>query len=496
MTPVSSTDRPQAGPVTFQTARNAAFMLGAEIVGKVATFVYTLLAARELSQLDFGAFSFALSFATLVAILPDWGFDVVVVQRSSSDPGRLPLLRSASLTWKTIIGVPVMTAAAVIASFSRPTPQARTALFLCLIASLLDIYSGTNRSSAAALQRQGGMAFALVAQRLVTAVLAIAALLTGLGLVGLSVAFVSGSVVGLAGTWLVLGRLRVPLRLGSLTWPVMRDLFARAWLIGVGALVLMALFRIDMVILQAMKGDEAVATYAAAYRLLETVTFFTWTISRAVLPVMSASSDAARVRRGIEHGVAAAAFVYLPFATISLLEAAPVIQALFGSTYAEQSAPALRWLAFAPMVFAIAFYAVSALVSQGRSASMVVTATTATVVNIALNLLLIPSLAGTGAAIVTTVSYLVESIIAVTLARRMLGPIDLVRPMAAPTVAGVAMGVVLVGLHLPVVVEAALSGGVYLCIWFLLVRKLAPEQIAVMASLLRRPGSRKASAIS
>jgi O-antigen/teichoic acid export membrane protein len=482
----STSQKSQAGPVTHRTARNAAYMLAAEIVGKAATFIYTLLAARELSQLDFGAFAFALSFATLIAVLPEWGFDVVVVQRSSSDPSRLPQLRSASLTWKTLIGIPVMTTAAVIASFSRPTPQARTTLFLFMLAALLDAYSNTNRSSAAALQRQGGMALALVTQRLITAVLAIAALLTGLGLIGLSVAFVSGSAAGLLGTLLVLRRIRVPLKLRSVTWQAMRELLAHAWLVGLGALALMALFRIDMVILEAMKGDEAVATYAAAYRLLETLTFFTWTISRAVLPVMSASTDHSRVRRGVERGIAAAAFIYLPFAAMSLLEASPLIRLIFGSTYADQSAPALRWLAFAPIFFAIAYYAVAALISQGRSVSMVVTATTAMAVNIALNLVLIPFLAGTGAAIATTFAYLVESIIAVTLARRIVGRIHIWRPLAAPTVAGVAMGVVLVVLRLPVAVEAVVAGSVFLLIWFLLVRRLAPEQIAVMASLLRR----------
>jgi O-antigen/teichoic acid export membrane protein len=479
-------DRGQVGPVTRRTARNAAYMLAAEICGKAATLVYTLLAARVLSQLDFGAFSYALSFATLLSIVPDWGFDVVVVQRSSARPDRLARLRSLSLTWKTVIGVPVMTAAALVASLSRSTPQARTALYLLMAAALLDIYSNTNRASAAALQRQGGIALALAAQRILTAALAIAALLLGLGLVGLTVSYLIGSVIGLATTSLTMRRLGVAMRLRSLRLAELRELFVRAWWVGVGALVLMALFRVDMVILDAIKGDEAVAAYAAAYRLLETMTLFTWTIARAVLPVISASGNPARVRRGVEQGIAVAAFIYVPFAAVSLLEAPAVITLLFGSTYAGQSAPALRWLAFAPLLFAVAYYGVAALLSQERSTGMVTAAGTATAVNIGLNLALIPSLAGTGAAVATTLSYLVESLVALALCRPITGRVRIWRPLLAPAVAGLAMATVLASLQLQVVIEVVLSGAAYLLVWFPVVRRAAPEQLEVLASLLKR----------
>jgi O-antigen/teichoic acid export membrane protein len=476
----------QVGPVTRRTARNAASMLAAEMCGKAATLVYTLLAARTLSQLDFGAFSFALSFATLLAIVPDWGFDVVVIQRSSAQPGRLPLLRTAALTWKTAVGIPVMTVSAVLAGLSRPTPQARAALFMLMAAALLDVYSNTNRASAAALQRQGGMALALAAQRIVTAVLAVAVLAAGRGLVGLSAAYLTGSVVGVVASARILRRLEVGTRLRSLRWPDLRELFVRAWWVGVGALVLMALFRVDMVLLEAIKGDEAVAAYAAAYRLLEAVTLFTWTIAGAVLPVMSTSSDPSRVRRGVEQGIAAAAFVYIPFAAVTLVEAPAVIGLLFGSTYADQSAPALRWLAFAPLLFAIAYYAVAALLSQERSVAMVVTAGVATTVNVVLNLLLLPPLAGTGAAIATSASYLLESAVALLLCRSVTGPVRMWRPLLVPGAAGLAMVATLATLHLHVVVEVLLAGAAYLLLWLPLARRLTPEQPKVLASLLTR----------
>jgi O-antigen/teichoic acid export membrane protein len=216
------------------------------------------------------------------------------------------------------------------------------------------------------------------------------------------------------------------------------------------------------------------------------MTLFTWTIARAVLPVMSTSSNPALVRRGVEQGIAVAAFVYVPFAAVSLLEAPAVISVLFGSAYADQSAQALRWLAFAPLLFAVAYYGVAALLSQERSIGMVTTAGTATAVNIGLNLALVPSLAGTGAAVATTLSYLVESVVVLALCRPVTGRVRIGRPLLAPAVAGLAMAMVLALLQLQVVIEVVLSGAAYLLMWFPVVRRAAPEQLEVLASLVRR----------
>ena len=51
--------------------------------------------------------------------------------------------------------------------------------------------------------------------------------------------------------------------------------------LGVDTVVAMALFRIDQVLLGAMKGDAAVGVYAAAYRLLETMLFVSWAVAAA-----------------------------------------------------------------------------------------------------------------------------------------------------------------------------------------------------------------------
>src|SRR5687768_1247644 len=184
------------GPATRRAAGNAAAVAAAQVAGKVATLAYTIAAARTLGQAEFGAFSYAISLSLLVATLPAWGFDALLVQRGSREPGKLPRLLSETLVWRTAIAVPVFAAAAIAGFAVRPDTDSAVALLLVLLACAIDVYADAGHAAAAAVQNQKGTSAWLVVQRFVTAGLAVGALAAGLGLVGLTAAYLAGTAVG------------------------------------------------------------------------------------------------------------------------------------------------------------------------------------------------------------------------------------------------------------------------------------------------------------
>ena len=478
------------GPATRRAARNAAVATAAELAGKVANLAFTIAVARALGKADFGAFAYALALAPLLETIPMWGFDALLIKRASADPGRLPLHLAEVVVWRTAVGVPLFVAAGLVGIAFRPGPDAATALAIVLAATLVDIYIQTGRAAAHALQRFGGISAALVAQRVATAVFAIGSVVAGFGLVGVSVAYLAGTLVGAVGAFESLRRLGVRIDLRGVRMEGLRKLGVLSIPIGLDSMVAFALFRLDQVLLSAMKGDAALASYAAPYRLIETVLFLTWTVGKAVLPVMSSSTDPTRVRRGVENGVAAVALVYIPFGVGLFIEAEPVLGALFGARYVGESVTMARWLAPSPLLFAIGFLATYGLLARDRRWQIVTASAAAAVVNVGLNLLLIPSLSGTGAAIATTVAYAFEAAILLVMLRPVSGWLRLDRALGVSLVASGAMAVVLLGLRLPLVVEALAGGLVYSVAWYGLARWRAPEHLAVLRSIL--PGSRRA----
>src|SRR5438132_4450790 len=267
------------GPATRRAAVNAAVVAAAQIAGKVAGLAYTIAAVRVLGERQFGTFAYAMSFCRLVATLPSWGFDPLLLQRGSRDPRSLNRLLSETLVWRTAIAVPVFGAAAIAGLVVRHDATSAAVFLLVLLATTVDTYAEAGYAVAAALQNQVRTNAALVVQRFVTAGLAVAALVLGFGLVGLGVSYLVGSVVGGVGVLWSVRRLGVSLDLRSVNRRGMLATAKMSIAIGVDAVVSLALFRIDQVMLGAMKGDAAVGVYAAAYRLLETVLFVSWAVA-------------------------------------------------------------------------------------------------------------------------------------------------------------------------------------------------------------------------
>jgi O-antigen/teichoic acid export membrane protein len=482
----------EPGPATRKAARNAVMVSAALMAGKVATLAYTIAAARVLGTQKFGLFAYALSISLLIATLPSWGFDSLLLQRGSKEPGALNRFLTETLVWRTIVAVPVFGGAAIAAIVTQPDGTALVTFLLVLVATAIDTYSDAGYAVAAARQDQRWTSAALAAQRFVTAGLAVGALALGFSLVGLAVCYLAGSVVSGIGVLWSVRRLGVRVDRSSVNRRGMAATARTSVALGVDTVISLALFRIDQVLLGVMKGDGAVGVYAAAYRLLETVLFVSWAVAKAVFPVMSASTESWRVRRGVEQGLAAIGVLYIPFGVGLAVEGHAVLELLYGHPFAVHGTAAVEWLSGAPFVFAAAYLGSYALLSKERRWKVVGSSLGALVVNVATNLALIPAFSAAGAAAATTLSYLAQTILVFALLVPDIGVPRVLRGLAPATVAAGLMAALLVPLHAGLAVEIPAGVAVYGIAWFLLARWWTPEQVAVIASLA--PGRGRGSA--
>lgn len=474
-------------PASAQRAvRNVAIMAACELLGKVATLFFTISAARSLGPAGFGAFSYALTFGLLLATLPSWGFDNVLLRRGSSRRSDLAPALTNVVVWRTIIAVPVLLIGGAAGALSQPSGPTRTAVVLVLLASLLDTYGDAGRAAAQALEAGGRTSIALVAQRIVTAILGLSVLAAGGHLVGVCAAYLISSAVGQLLTALAVKRLGVRPSLRSVDRETLSLLWRQALVIGVNTLVAMALFRVDAVILHALKGDRAVAEYAVAYRLLETVLFFNWIISRAIFPAMAQAVDNRQLLRLIERGIHAIGFVFVPYAVLLLVKGRALLDLLFGAQYLATSTVILRWLALAPLTFGVTFVVGNALLARERNRETLMGSLAGVVVNLGANFALIPVLSGVGAAITTTGSYLASGAVMVWYVTREGGSLRLDRALLLPVLAALPMLGVLIVMPGPLVVSAVVAWAAYLTVYLLLVRWRDPEQLALLTSAMRR----------
>lgn len=461
-------------------------MTACELLGKIATLVFTVSAARVLGPNDFGAFSYAVTYGLLLATLPSWGFDNVLLRRASAEPASLQETLAQALVCRALVAVPVLVIGGAAGTWSQASAGARLAVVLVLLASLLETFGDAGRAAAAAMESAGSTSVALLLQRLTTMGLALAVLGSGRGLSSVAVTYLLGSSIGLALTALTLRRLGVRPDWGGVDRGSLVQMRKDSFYIGLNTLVAMALFRIDAVILHQLKGDTALAQYAVAYRLLETVLFLNWVVSRALFPSMAREvADVRKVLYLVERGLAVLGAVFVPYALFLLFEGEDVLRLLFGAEYLVDSTVILRWLAFAPLTFGLSFLVGYALLARGLNREVLLASAVGAVFNIAANLLLIPSLSGVGAAVTTTVSYVVSASVMLWFMRDG-GGLHLERALALPAAASVPLVGVLVVVHLPVLLEALAVAPVYVVTYLLLARWRDPAQLELLRSIVAR----------
>jgi O-antigen/teichoic acid export membrane protein len=471
-----------------RAAANAIFSGIAQILGKATTLAWTAVAARELLKESFGAFNLALAVATIAITAAEWGFDATLAQRISRDPQRGSALLTGALMWECLIALPLFGAGAVVVW--RLDEEQILAVSFVFVAVFLDGISDTCRSAAAGVQRQGGVSTALVLQRVLTAALVIPLLVAGGGLTGLTLGFLASSVLGLVAHLVALRRLGIVVTT-AVRWPVMRLLSIGTSRIGVGGLILAALFRVDAVMLTAFKGEEALASYSTAYKTFETALFMSFAVNGATFPVMCAlAHDPRRFIATVERSISMVNLAYLPFAAICLVDAPRIIGLLYGPGY-ESATPALRWLALGPVVYAAAFLGGSALVAAQRTTGVLVAAAAAAVINVSLNFALIPLLGGTGAAAMTTISYTVEAAVTFIYIKRAVGVRPaLIAPSAEAGISAVMLAAILWLAPLPAFINIAVGSIVYVLVWLALVQWRRPDELVLIRETLRSSGSR------
>lgn len=468
-----------------RAARAATVLAVGELVGKVATLGLLVYAVRALTPLDFGAFNYALAFGAMLAVLPSWGLDALLIQQVGADTSRLPGQYAQLLLLRTVLAVPVVIVGVTIGMVERPTAQARYAIVALLVAAVLESYAHAPRAAAGVMRAQASTAVILALQRIVTAVAGVLSLLFGTGLVGLSTAYLGATLAGTTALFLWIRRAGVRPAWRAVGARELARTARRSVPLGIDALVAMALFRLDVLILGWIHGDTMVAEYSAPKRLVETVLFVAWAVARVAYPAMAAArDDVRRCLHALRAGVSATAFFFVPFAALMITLGGGILELLFGGYYADRGTAELSVLSVTPFFFAIGYLYSYAFVARGQSAVALTTSVVAVVLHLALNLLLIPVWGAMGAAVATSGAYLVEAALLVVVAGRRLGGLRQPAPLLLPLACSVPAALVASVLPLDVVLATLVFGAVYLALWLPTAYRWQPQEVSVLRSVI------------
>jgi O-antigen/teichoic acid export membrane protein len=415
-------------------AANTAWLIGAQVVGKLASFAFIVIVARGLGTEQFGYFSFALSFVPLFLALGGFGLESTIIRGVARDPGRVSALFATGLALRTGLGIAGLLASLAVAPFLVEGGDAFAAVAIVGAALLADELTGFVGTIFRAFERMKFHALAVVVNRIVSTVLAVAAVAAGGGLVVVCLTYLAGSVGALAFAAALLRRAFAPIDVRAVSRAEARELARKGGPLGLAGILNTGVFRIDSVLLQAIRGAVEVGLYGVAYRLFESLLFLAWSLGNAALPRLSRGRQPSDLRRLLVVTVAAALAFYLAFVAAVPFASTWIVTTLFSARY-EDAAPAVALLIGATAPYAVAYLSRIAAIALGLMREVAVIAAMTFALNVGLNLYAIPEWGFEGAAGVTLATALVEAILLTALVARAGAGIGLGRATAAPVVA-------------------------------------------------------------
>jgi len=469
-------------------AANALSLLFAQVVGKAASFAFVLLVTRALGPQEYGWFNFAASFVPLFLILGTWGLDVAIIRGVVADRSRLSSLVASGLIIRLGTGVAALGAALLGGIPLVSGSTAYVTLVLIGLALLLDEVTTLLGTVFNVFERTTLYATVLLVNRMLSMVLALVVVGQGGGILAVSMTYLGGSAGALAVATFVL-RTRFPrIHVSDASRDVIGELVRYGLPIGVAGALNMALFRIDAVLLQSFAGASAVGMYGIAYRFFDSFLFIAYGVGQVAMPRIArlARTGAQDRSFGVVLGLVLA--VYLPLAVGSLFTARWVIEALFTDRYAEADR-AVMWLTWAGVFYAVAYLTRVRAVALGHRRDIAVIAGATLALNVALNVLVIPTHGFTGAAAVTFVSEVVEAGVLLAVVGRSHGALGLGPITVVPVIAAGAMALAMAATGATGLVAIIVGGATYATVAFVASMSIARADVMRYASALLRPGA-------
>ena len=357
--------------------------------------------ARYLGAAGFGILSFALAFTGIFGVFADLGLSTLMVRE---------VARDKSLASKYLGNIAVMKIFLVTITFGLIAltinllgypEQTIKVVYLVALSVIFGAFSGMFYSIFRAYEKMEYQSAGYILSSILMLSGALFAISQGFSVVGFaSIYFLVSAIV--LGYSFVVSVWKFAKPKIEFDWSFWKQTIKEAWPMGGMAVCVMIYFRIDAVMLSLMIDDTAVGLYSAAYRLSEISTIIPAMFMTSVFPVLSKYHEDSKSSFTSTYGKSVKYLLYLalPMALIVTLLARPIVNLIFGSEFSG-SVIALQILIWAAAIMYVTMVLGTTFVTANKQMLHLKLAIVATILNIVLNLIVIPKYSYIGASATT-----------------------------------------------------------------------------------------------
>ena len=384
-------------------------MFAEQILRMVAGLLVGIWVARYLGPKQFGVFSYAIAFASLFSSIAKLGLDGIVVRDLVKEP-ELRDVYLGTAFWLKLMGALLMLGVVTI-TMQLTSSDPLTNLYILIIASgavfqsfeVVDFYFQSKVLSKF-------VSICKMTQLLISSLLKLYFIFTGAELIYFVLITLVDQVT-LSLSLYIAYRFQ---KLGSFyehfNKEIAKQLLKDSWPLIFTGLVIIIYMRIDQIMIKEMLGEREVGLFSAAVRLSEVWYFIPVIISSSLFPsIVNAKKISEELYLGrLQHLYAVMIWVAIIIALLLTFVSNWVVTLLFGEAYRE-AGQVLAIHIWAGVFVFIGVASSKWFLSEGLQRYLTINTVAGAILNIVLNLFLIPRYGIYGSAIATVISQALAS---------------------------------------------------------------------------------------
>jgi O-antigen/teichoic acid export membrane protein len=440
-----------------RVARNTAAILVARVSSLSARLIVTMITARYLGKALFGDYSYVAALVGSFELLSDFGLNQIAIReiarrREKADDyfGSVLMLKGSMML--------LTLAVLVVAANSAPgDAHVRQSIYLYGASVVLNHFVNTSFVLFRAFERMQYEAVLVFVERALYVLLTVWVISQGAGFVSLFwVNMVSVTIKLALGAWIIASRFTLPKI--RLDWTMYKQYLRESLPVGISQVVNSLILRIDVILLGLLTTSEVVGAFSGPYRIVDTAGLVSVILVTALFPVMARRARVSRdaLRDLLQSAIKALLLLAVPASIGLSLLARPALQFVLGGEFTE-SRTVLQVLAlvlvpvYLNRLFDYAFISINRQVAYARITAV------ALLLNIVLDVALIPALGYWGACVGTMSAEVLRLALCLWLISREVGGLRLWPVVKRIIIPSLGMALVLLALASYSWVVAALA---------------------------------------
>lgn len=464
-------------------AKNTTVLFIAQIITYVLGFFITVYTVRYLSVDGFGILSTALALTGILMVFMDLGLGTLTVREVARDKSLTKKYIGNTTIMKLILSFSTFLITVLTVYIIGYPEITKIVVYILTISYIFNALSGIFYSIFQSYEKMEYQSVATILNSVVMLIGTLIAIYLRLDVIAFAMVYLIANGVNLIYNFIVytwkfhLPNIEVDL---SFWKPTIKE----ALPLSITSIFSMMVFRVDTVILSIIKGAEAVGYYNAAYRLMEALIFFPAVYTTSIFPVFSSLyvSSQKPLKAAYEKSFKYLTILSLPIAVGTTLLADQIILLIFKSAYIPSILTLQIVIWVLPFTF-VNYILGSLLTSMNRQYTVLKITIVCLVLNVVMNLVLIPLYSYLGAAFVTVITDAFSVALSFYVVSQLVSRVDVGKILFKPVLACFTMALFLLYFNLNIFLEIFLATLIYFGVLICL-KTFTPEDYDLFRQVL------------